>query len=57
MGVVLRQQGELEAALKAYKKALSLKPNFAEVYFNMGMVLIELGHLKEAIKFMKRDFL
>ena len=45
--------GELEAALKAYEKHFH-NPNSAKFYYNLGMVLIELGHLEEAIKIYKK---
>ena len=50
MGNVLNDQGKLEEAIGAYKKALSLKPDNAEAFNNMGIVLQEQGKLEEAIK-------
>ena len=36
MGNALQKQGKLEEAIKAYKEALTIKPDFAEAYSNMG---------------------
>ena len=40
---------QLDASVEAYTK-LSIKPNFAEAYYNMGNVLKEQGKLEEAIE-------
>ena len=34
----LKEQGNLEEAIEAYGKALSLKPDYAVAYYNMGML-------------------
>ena len=39
LGVTLQAQGKLEDAIEAYNKALSLKPGFAETYYNLGNIL------------------
>ena len=43
MGIVLKDQGKLEEAIEAYNKALSMKPDYAEAYNNMGVVLKDKG--------------
>ena len=48
--VALKDQGKLEEAIKAYKKALSFKPDYADAYNNMGNALQEQGKLEEAIE-------
>ena len=50
MGIALKEQGRIEEAIKAYIKAISLKPDDAEIYNNMGIVLAELDKLEEAIE-------
>jgi len=50
MGVALQDQGNLEEAIEAYNKALSIKPDYAETYYNMGITLEEQGNLEEAIE-------
>ena len=50
MGNALKEQGKLEEAIESYNKALSLKPDSAEAYNNMGVTLKEQGKLEEAIE-------
>ena len=49
MGIALTDQGKLERAIEAYQKALSIKPDYADAYNNMGNALKDQGKLKEAI--------
>ena len=53
MGNAIEEQGRLEEAIEAYKKALSIKPNFADAYNNMGFILHCQGKLKKAIEALK----
>jgi 2-polyprenyl-3-methyl-5-hydroxy-6-metoxy-1,4-benzoquinol methylase len=39
MGNALKDQGKLAEAIEAYKKALSIKPDYDEAYYNMGIAL------------------
>lgn len=50
MGNVLHEQGKLEDTIESYIQALTLNPNFVEVYNNLGNVLKELGRLDEATR-------
>jgi tetratricopeptide (TPR) repeat protein len=50
MGVTLKDQGKLDEAIDAYIKALSIKPEYAETYYNMGNALKDQGKLDEAIE-------
>ena len=50
MGNVLQEQSKLDEAIEAYNKALSLNPDYAEAYSNMGIALKEHGKLEEAIE-------
>ena len=43
----LRQLGN---AVKSYEKALTIKPDYAEVHYNLGVTLQELGQLNAAVK-------
>ena len=54
LGVALKDQGMLEEALEAYKKALAIKPDNAKAYSNMGNALKEQGKLEEAIEAYKK---
>ena len=49
MGNALADQGNLEKALEAYGKALSIKPDYVDAYINMGTALRDQGKLDEAI--------
>jgi tetratricopeptide (TPR) repeat protein len=49
LGTTLRQQGRREDALKAFDKALQLKPDDAELWVNLGNVLAELERLDDAL--------
>ena len=48
MGSVFREQGKLKEAVEAYKKAISIKPEYAAAYCNMGITLQDEGKLEEA---------
>ena len=50
IAVQKKQSGQLEAAIEYYQKALQLKPDYAEVHFNLGNVLEQKGKLVEAIE-------
>jgi tetratricopeptide (TPR) repeat protein len=49
LGTTLRQQGRREDALKAFDKALQLKPDDAELWVNLGNVLAELERFDDAL--------
>ena len=49
-GAVLKSLGRLELSVDAYKKALTIKPDYAEAYNNMGNAFQEQGKLEEAIE-------
>ena len=49
-GRCLQEQRKLEEAIEAYKKALSIRPDYADAYNNMGNALRDQGRLEEAIK-------
>jgi len=46
--------GQLDTAVKDYKKALALKPDYAEAQYNLGITLRELGQIDAAIKSYKQ---
>ena len=50
MGNALQQQGKLDEAIEAYNKTISIKPDYAEGFFNVGNVLQQQGKLEEAIE-------
>jgi tetratricopeptide (TPR) repeat protein len=49
-GACYKALGQLEMAVKCYKQALTIKPNYAEAQCNLGNALNELGQLEAAIK-------
>src|ERR1700749_165983 len=49
LGMALDRSGKLEDALKAFDKAISLQPGNAELWKNLGSVLIELNRPDEAL--------
>ena len=50
MGNALKEQGKLTEAIKAYKSALSIKPDYAEAYVNMGNALTDQKKLEKGIE-------
>ena len=50
MGVVLKEQEKTDEALTAFKKSISLNPNYAEAYNNMGVVLKDQDKTDQAIE-------
>jgi predicted O-linked N-acetylglucosamine transferase (SPINDLY family) len=49
MGIALKEQNKLEEAIEAYKKAIAIKPDYADAYNNMGTALQEQNKLEETI--------
>tara|TARA_B100001057_G_scaffold86673_1_gene82604 strand:+ start:216 stop:2189 length:1974 start_codon:yes stop_codon:yes gene_type:complete len=50
IGAANKGLGKLDEAMEAYDKALSIKPDYAEVLYNVGIALEENGKLDEAIE-------
>ena len=49
MGNALQDQGKLDEAIKAYKHAIAIKPDYTDAYYNMGIALKDQGKLDDAI--------
>ena len=49
-GVCYRATGQLEMAVKSFKKALVIKPDFADARYNLGLSFQDLNQLDAAIK-------
>ena len=47
MGGALQEHGKLDEAVEAFNKALTIKPDYAEAYNNMGVTLKEQGKLEK----------
>jgi tetratricopeptide (TPR) repeat protein len=50
LGASAAQIGQLDQAIFAFKRVLTIKPNYAEAHYNTGKVLKEQGKLEEAIE-------
>ena len=50
LGIILREQGDVDQALKHYRQAFALRPNYAEAHYNLARCLVETGQLDEAIE-------
>ena len=49
MGASAAQIGQLDEAILAFQKAVSIKPDYVEAYINLGNAFQEKGNLEEAI--------
>ena len=54
IGVSRAQIGMLDEAIEAYKKCISLKPNFSDAHFNKGIALNNYGKHDESIDAFKK---
>ena len=50
----LKEQGKTRKSNRGFKKAIIIKPDYAEAYYNMGNALKEQGKLEEAIEAYKK---
>jgi len=49
-GAIYVELGQLEASVKAYNKAISIMPDYADAYYNMGIALKAQGKQDESIE-------
>jgi tetratricopeptide (TPR) repeat protein len=56
-GVCFRATGQLEMAVKCFKKALVIKNDFADAHYNLGLTFQELNQLDNAIKSYKETLI
>ena len=54
LGNALQAQGKLDEAVEHYRKALALKPDYAEAHTNLGNALQAQGHLAAAAESYRR---
>ena len=54
LGASATHLGIFEIAIKAYEKILSLNPDYADAYYNMGVIFQNQGYLIKAIKVYKK---
>ncbi len=50
LGVIFYRRGEIEKAIEAYRKAITLNPNYAEAYNNLGIIHQEMGNMEGAME-------
>ena len=50
MGYAYQQEGNMERAIREYKRAINLKPNLFDAYNNLGTVYHQIGRLNEALE-------
>ena len=48
LGVVQQKMGDAQESLVAMQRSVELEPMDAEAHYNLGVTLLELGHLVEA---------
>ena len=49
LGLIFKKSGKTSEAISSYRKALSLKHDYAEVYSNLGSVYFDLGRFEDSI--------
>jgi tetratricopeptide (TPR) repeat protein len=54
LGIVLSEQGEADQAIDHYRRAVDLRPDYAEAHYNLGRLLVEEGRLDDAIAHYER---
>lgn len=54
LGNLLKDEGDLTSAEKAYKAALKIDPNFATGHYNLGLTLKAGGNLADAIAYYRQ---
>lgn len=52
LGVAFRYAGDHERAIACWKQVLDIDPGFTDIYFNLGITLIETGRRQEALKYL-----
>ncbi|MBF0194184.1 MAG: tetratricopeptide repeat protein [Magnetococcales bacterium] len=53
-GILLHQSGEIEKAIKSYKKVLKIQPNNPSAFCNIGVALMHQGKFKNAVESFKK---
>lgn len=54
LGIVLGQHGETDQAIDHYRRAVALRPDYAEAHYNLGRLLVEQNQLDDAIAHYER---
>ena len=54
MGIIIQNQGQIEAAFKWYLQAIKIQPDFAEAYVNIGTLYAKKQQWQEAIDYYQK---
>jgi tetratricopeptide (TPR) repeat protein len=54
IGACYKSIGQIDAALKMFKTATEIKPDYAEAYFNQGVILKSMNRVEDAIECYKK---
>jgi tetratricopeptide (TPR) repeat protein len=54
LGIVLSEKREADQAIDHYRRAVDLRPDYAEAHYNLGRLLVEKGQLDDAIAHYER---
>jgi protein O-mannosyl-transferase len=54
LGIVLGEEREADQAIDHYRRAVALRPDYAEAHYNLGRLLVEQGQLDDAIAHYER---
>jgi len=49
LGIALNDQGDADGAIAHYRRAVELRPSYAEAHYNLGRLLVQKGQIDEAI--------
>jgi tetratricopeptide (TPR) repeat protein len=55
LGNIKYSLGRLEEACLSYKKAIALQPDYGEAYYKLGVCLVRMGRLSEALDCFRRN--
>ena len=50
MGYYLQRLGNFQLAIEYYKRALGINENYADAYYNLGLIYLELDDFDQALK-------
>ena len=54
LGIVLSEKGKADQAIEHYRRAVDLRPDYAEAHYNLGRLLVENGQVDDAIAHYER---
>ncbi|MGD0390854.1 MAG: tetratricopeptide repeat protein, partial [Tepidisphaeraceae bacterium] len=54
LGTALKDKGQLDEAIAAYRQAIALNPNLPDVHYNLGIALYDKGEMDDAITAYRR---